>query len=173
MKEQPKEQIRVPEERARREQRPDANLNISAPIALWIGLVLVAAVVQLGVAPFISGAVVGPYLSLASTLAIYILYIPGVFIIPMVAALWIGAKVGATQGDYNTILYRSLLNALYASMIYVIVVFVVLVASLSLQTGTLYAIGLTQFIEYVVAIPVLIAIVVVPLFGIVSTARKY
>jgi hypothetical protein len=53
------------------------------------------------------------------------------------------------------------------------VIFVFYIISGSTHTSALSSIPLVAFIEYVVAIPVIICLVVSPLFAMVSAARRF
>ena len=98
--------------------------------------------------------------------------IPGVFVLPILAALWIGSKAGSTSGKLETISYRAVINAVYLCVIYMIEIFVFYIISGSTHTGALSAVSLIAFIEYVVAMPVIVCLIVSPLFAMVSSARR-
>lgn len=150
-----------------------SSVDISAPVSFWIAIVAIAAIIQLMIVPLTQGGFQNQFLSLANALATQVLYIPGIFIIPMIVALWIGAKVSYASGGYTNIIYRSMLNALYACVLYVIEIFMAFILSGSFHTGVLSSLSVPVFLGYVVAMPVLITIVVVPLFALVSEARRY
>ncbi len=150
------------------------DMSVGGPISLWIGLVAIAAIIQLFVFPAIQGSgIVTPYLSYFNVLAAAALYVPGIFVLPILAALWIGSKAGATRGNANTVAYRAMINGVYASVIYLIEVFVFYIISNSTHTSVLSSVALGGFVEYVVALPIIVCLVVAPLFAIISHARRY
>ncbi len=153
----------------------NAEMGIGGPILLWIGLVAIAAIIQLFVFPSVQvGGVVPPALAELNTLASYALYIPGVLVLPVLAALWIGSRAGATTGKMDTIAYRAVINAVYVGIIYLVEIFVFyIIANSAHNTGALGLIPLTSFVEYIVVLPVVICLVVAPLFAIVSSARRF
>lgn len=151
----------------------NANISIGGPLALWIGLVAVAAIIQIFVFPSVSASIVSPALSYINRIAAYALYIPGVFVLPILAALWIGSRAGSSSGKLEAISYRAVINSVYACVIYMVEVFVFYIISSSSHTSVLSAVPFVGFIEYVVAIPVIICLVVAPLFAMVSAARKF
>lgn len=155
------------------EAHENANINVAGPLALWLGLVAVAAVIQLFVFPQMQGSVISPVLSYLNTVAAYALYAPGTFVLPILAALWMGSRAGSTEGKISTISYRAIINAIYASVIYLIEIFVFYIISSNTHTSVLSTLPLGVFIEYVVAIPIIVCLVVAPLFAIISAARKY
>lgn len=151
----------------------NANMSVDAPLALWIGLVAVAAVVQLFLFPALQGGVVSPIIAELNVLAAYALYVPGVFVLPILAAIWIGARAGATSGKANVIAYRAMINAVYACVVYLIEIFIFYIIAATTHTSALSAVQLGAFVGYVVALPVIVCLVVAPLFAIVSAARRY
>jgi hypothetical protein len=151
----------------------NANMSIGGPIALWIGLFAIAAIVQIFIFPSVAGTIVSPTVSYLNRIAAYALYIPGIFVLPILAALWIGSKAGSTTGKLDAIAYRAVINAVYACVIYMIEVFVFYIISGSTHTSALSAVPFVAFIEFVVAMPVLICLIIAPLFAMVSSARRF
>jgi hypothetical protein len=66
-----------------------------------------------------------------------------------------------------------MINAVYVCVIYLIEIFVFYIVSNSTHTSALSAVPIGTFIEFIVAIPVVICLVVAPLFAIVSAARRF
>jgi hypothetical protein len=149
------------------------DLNITGPLALWVGLVAVAAIIQIFVFPAAQGSAAAPVLSYFNMIAAYALYIPGVFVLPILAALWLGSRAGASSGKLDTIAYRAVINAVYVAVVYLIEIFIFYVVSNSTHTSALSAVPIAAFVEYVVAMPIIICLIVAPLFAIVSSARRY
>lgn len=151
----------------------DNVVSLAGPLAIWIGIVLAAAVFQLFIFPNAQNYTLNGMLVTLNLAANYLLYIPGVFVLPMLASLWMGSRVGSTIGDNEVIMTRSLINAFYAAVVYLVVIFVVYILSQSAKTGVYYGLNVPVFFEYAVVVPSLICIVIVPLFALITTARKY
>ncbi|MDE1865475.1 MAG: hypothetical protein KGH94_02455 [Candidatus Micrarchaeota archaeon] len=151
------------------------DMDIGGPLALWVGLVAIAAVIQLFIFPAVPQASpLAPVMSYINKLVGYALYVPGVFVLPILAGLWIGSRSGATSSKFDTVAYRAVLNAIYISVIYLIEVFIFYIVSKTTHTSTaLASVNLAGFAAYVVALPIIICLVVAPLFAIVSAARRY
>lgn len=156
-----------------KKEKPQADIAIGGPITLWVGLVLIAGIFQLVLYPLFQSSILSPWLSSLNVLASAALYIPGIFILPVLAALWLGHRAGITEGSSGDIAYRGAINAIYASVVYLIVVFMLYIVSESLQTGILSTLPMVAFMEYIIAIPVLVVLVIAPLFGVISSARRY
>lgn len=155
-------------------QHTNAEMSIAGPLALWIGLVAIAAIAQLFIFPALQAKGISNNLMAdLNSLAAYALYIPGVFVLPILAALWIGSRAGGTEGTHSIIAYRGMINAVYACIIYLIEIFVFYLIAGSLKMGTLAAIPTGVFIEYIVAVPIILCLVVAPLIAIVSAAKRY
>ena len=154
--------------------RKPVEISLFGPLLFWIGLLVLAAVVQLFLFPLAEGTYVSTTMADLNILSDYLLYIPGIFILPMIAALMIGDRIGESPADdYVQLTYRALLNSLYASVVYIIGIFMIYIASTSLRVGVLSHLSLTTFGEYLVFIPVGITIVVVILFAVLTRARRY
>jgi hypothetical protein len=162
------------EDKDSEDKHTNVEMSIGGPLALWIGLVAVAGVMQLFIFPALqNGGIVYPALATLNHIAAYGLYVPGVLVLPILAALWIGSRAGSTEGKINTVTYRAMINAVYASVIYLIEIFVLYIIANSTHTSVLSAVSLGLFVELVVALPVIVCIIVAPLFAIVSSARRF
>ncbi len=146
---------------------------LGGPLSFWIGILVLAAAMQELVMPLAQRYVVSQNIALLNIFAGYILYTPGIFILPIIVGLWVGDLVGSTEGSYTDILYRSVINAFYTAIVYAVCIFVIYIVSQSVGIGALSSIGFTKFAEYVLAIPILIQIVVVPFFALLTSARRY
>ncbi len=151
----------------------DNVVSLAGPLALWIGIVIVAAALQLFVFPSMLSSGYGSFVNTGTELTNYILYIPGLFVIPMLASLWIGSKVGSTEGDNEEIMIRSLVNAFYSAVVYLIVIFTIYLLSQSTKNGAFANLSVAIFFEYAVVVPTLICVVIVPLFALITSARRY
>lgn len=151
----------------------NAEINIGGPVALWVGLSSIAAIIEIFLYPAFQNSVISPALSYLHLIAPYALYSPGVFVLPVLAGIWIGSRAGASTGTSGTIAYRAMINAVYASVIYLIEIFIFYMISTSTHTSQLASMPLPSFVEYIVVLPAVICLVVAPLFAIVSSARRY
>ena len=135
---------------------------------------VIAAVLQVFIFPALqNGALIPSVFVTINNIAGYALSVPGVFVLPILAAIWIGSRAGATTGGVSTVAYRAMINAVYANVIYLIVIFIFYIAASSAHASVLSALPLESFVELVIAIPVVICLVVAPLFAMVSSARRY
>ena len=148
-------------------------VSLSGPLALWIGIIIVATALQLFIFPNMQASGYGAIVSAGTVVTNYLLYIPGVFVLPMLAALWIGSRVGSTDGDNEEIMTRSLINAFYSAVVYMIVIFIIYLLSQSTKTGAYASLAVPIFFEYAVVVPTLICVVIVPLFALITSARRY
>lgn len=158
---------------AQEKHHANAEMSVDAPLTLWVGLVAVAAVVQIFIFPAFHGSIISPIASYINMLAAYALYIPGILVLPILAAIWIGHRAGSTTGDTQTIAHRSVINAVYAGVVYLIAIFIFYIIANSAKAGALSAIPLISFIEYVVILPIAVCLIVSPLFAIITAAKKY
>ncbi len=150
----------------------EQNFSISEPLTFWIGLVVIAAVLQLIAIPFMASQLRGGYASALGKFAEYILYIPGVIVLPLLASLWIGEIVSKAKSNHRLLLYKGLVNAIYASIIYIVSISVVYIIMMVQGTGTLASVSMASFIEFNILVPFLITIIVVPLFSFLTAAKS-
>lgn len=156
-----------------RQRHENVDVPIFGPLLLWIGLMLAGVAIQIVFAYAEGGAFVSSYLSDIYAASGYLVYVPGIFILPLMSALWLGHRIGGTDGDYAEIAYRGVINALYAAVIFVIFAFAVYMASVSMHEGVLSTIPFRSFLLFVIAIPSIIEIVVVPMFAVLSSLKRY
>ena len=148
-------------------------VSLAGPLTLWIGIIISAIALQLFIFPNLQASGYGAIVSAGTVATNYLLYIPGVFVLPMLAALWIGSRVGSTDGDNEEIMTRSLINAFYSAVVYLIVIFITYLLSQSTRTGAYANLTVPIFFEYAVVVPTLICVVIVPLFALITAARRY
>ncbi len=109
-------------------------------------------------------------------IASYLIYMPGGIVLPLVAALWMGVRVGRVSKKPKTVLYAGLVNALYALIVYIIAISVIYLI-VSYANPVVIAkmtpkITLNIFLEYLIAAPAVITIVLVPMFATLSAIRR-
>lgn len=146
---------------------------LGGPLSFWIGILIIAAAIQEVILPISQHYVVNTSIALLNTFAGYLLYTPGILILPIIVGLWVGDLVGSTEGSYSDILYRSIINAIYTSIVYAVCIFVIYISSQSLNAGSFSSISFITFLDYILAVPILIQIVIVPLFAMLTSARRY
>ena len=120
---------------------------------------------------------IGEYVRSISTLlrsiAGWIIYFPGYFILPLVVAVWLGERVGASRNKVHAALTVGLINAVYTVLIYVIamVIIYLLVSAVKPDFFTTSSISLVSFTENTIGIPVAIVLILVPFIASLSAAR--
>ena len=93
------------------------------------------------------------------------IFIPGIIVLPLIAARWIGDKVSNSIGNDKTALAsKGIINALYAAMVYIITITIIYIIMVYLDAGLSKVTSIT-FIEYLITVPLAIIVVVVPLFA--------
>ena len=105
-------------------------------------------------------------------MASYMIYMPGGIVLPLVAALWMGVRVSRASKKPKTVLYAGLINALYALIIYIISISVIYLVVLYANPASISKITLNAFLEYLIAAPAAITIVLVPLISTLSAIRR-
>lgn len=152
--------------------KKDNNIKVTGPLVFWIGFLVLGLVIELAFVPLVNAIGAQGAAAFLGKLGGYILYVPGAIILPLIAALWIGERVGSSGKPMHAALYSSVINALYTALIYVVSIFIVYLvikyAGITLVSG----LSLVQFVEYVIAVPVVILLVLVPLFTTLSVARR-
>ncbi len=152
----------------------DVKVGLSGPLSFWVGIIVIAALIQLLVIPFtvqFGNPSLNPYLN---TFANYVLYMPGVIVIPLIAAVWIGDHVSSSIGNNKKLLVsKGIMNALYSSLIYIVSIFIIYLVMQNMQVGALASIGIVSFLEYLIVVPLAIEIVIVPIFALLSASRHY
>ena len=152
----------------------EVRVSLSGPLGFWIGILVVAALIQLVAIPFATQYGNPSFNSYLNTFANYVLYIPGLIVLPLIASVWIGDHVSNSIGNRKKLLVsKGLINALYSALIYTITVFIIYVVMQYAQRGALAAVGVVPFLEYLVAVPFAIVIVIVPIFALLSASRHY
>jgi hypothetical protein len=147
-------------------------LSLVGPLAFWIGFLIIAMILDIAAA-YAAQYDFGLVSYLAKT-ANSIIYMPGAIVLPLVASLWMGVRVGRVSNKPRTVLYAGLVNALYALIVYIIsisVVYLILMyANPSAISGLKITLGI--FLEYLIAAPAAITIILVPLFSTLSAVRR-
>ncbi len=144
-------------------------IDIVGPLTFWIVILVVGAIIQFVLIPLTSSVPsVNPILV---SIAGWILYLPGSIILPLVVAIWVGERVGASRNQVKSAVKVGLVNAVYAALIYAVAIFIIYLLLKYISPTFLGTITLTTFVEYVVAIPVAIVILLIPFIASLSAAR--
>ncbi|MEM0149993.1 MAG: hypothetical protein QXW10_03800 [Candidatus Micrarchaeaceae archaeon] len=152
----------------------DDELSIAEPLTFWIGMLLLAILIELVIVPLAGSLGIAQYKSLFNSIADYIVYVPGSIIIPLLVALWLGERIGvASKG--KRVAYRSIINSIYMSLVYIVAIFIIFLiakyTNLALFPAIMPNLGIEDFVYYLVLIPVAIIMVLTPLFALLSSAR--
>ncbi len=157
----------------KKEEKETTTVSLGGPLGLWIGLLIFATLIQLIAIPVanLSGhTALNNYLN---EFADYLIYIPGILILPLIVSIWIGERVSYLSKKSSTIAYKGLINALYASMIYIVSITIIYIIMVVQRAGVLWSLSPELFAERLILIPVLISVILVPLFAMLSAARRY
>ncbi len=159
-------------------------ISIFGPLAFWILMLIIGLVVSIAVPALASAASALMHYTIPSGGAAatgmgaggYLLGVPGIYIFPLIVGIWLGERIGRVARGSGEAIKLGLLNAIYASIVYAVTAFIIylvinyvdqqLLSSLGLFSGT------TSFALYVVGLPVIAVLILAPLFGIISSARR-
>ncbi len=155
-------------ESARMANRED--LSLFGPLVLWISILII------GTALAVSSTYIAQYsLNIAAYMkktADYLLYMPGGIVLPLVASLWIGIRAGRISRKPKVVFYAALVNAIYVLIIYLIAISVAYLVVWYANPDAIAKITLNLFLQYLVAAPAAIIIILVPLLSTLSAIRR-
>ena len=151
------------------QQQPD-DISIAGPLGFWIAVLLIGLLIELVLGPIaVSAGVPSKYLT---TLGNLLLFQPGAVILPLIVAVWMGARVGSVHKKSPSIGRIGLINAVYAAVIYSISIFVIYLAIYYINASALpVSFTLGGFAFYLIVIPDVIVLVITPLLAMLSAAR--
>ena len=145
-------------------------IDIVGPLTFWIVMLVIGVLLSLFIAP-LSGNVGNTALqTFAKNVGSWILYLPGSLILPLVIALWVGERVGAKRNKVSSAVTIGLINAAYAALVYAVSIFIIYLLLYYISPSLLPS-QLATFLIYVVAIPILLVVVLIPIVGALSAAR--
>ncbi|ASI13468.1 multipass membrane protein [Candidatus Mancarchaeum acidiphilum] len=139
---------------------------ISGPLTLWIGAMVVGIV--LIIASTLS--IFGPVQSIMYKIGYYIIYLPGTFIFPLIVGAWLGNKTA--RPNMLKSIKASLINSIYASIIYSIAVLIIYLI-LYYTSNLLSKITVSNFSTMIIGIPILIVIIVGAVINFLRSARHH
>lgn len=155
------------------EKKEDVTISIESPLMLWVGLLLIAALLQLVLIPFAGHYGRVMFKNVLEDFANYLIYIPGIIIMPLIISLWVGDRVSYIKKKPSMLAYKGLLNSLYTSLVYSISIFIIYILMRFSNNGILSNVGLVTFFEYLIIIPLAINVIVIPIFAILSAERRH
>ncbi|MCL5423624.1 MAG: hypothetical protein M1385_00900 [Candidatus Marsarchaeota archaeon] len=145
----------------------DEPIEISKPLTGWFGLLILAVIIELVVAPYF------PSLSnIMVKFSNYVLYLPGAIILPLIVAVWLGERAGSITVKSGRILRLSIINSLYTAIVYAIGIFIIYLIFLYVSSVGLSTIKFNDFLIYLVAIPIGILLILTPIVAILAGARR-
>jgi hypothetical protein len=155
-------------ESARTSSRDD--LSLFGPLVFWIGILIIGAILAVASAYL---AQLGPGITgYMKNTADYLIYLPGGLVLPLIASLWIGIRAGRVSKKPRVVFKVGLTNAIYVLIVYLIAITVIYLVVWYTSPSTLSKITLNVFIQYLVAAPAAIMIILVPLLSTLSAIRR-
>ncbi len=142
-------------------------IDIVGPLSFWLGILVLGVVIEVVILPFTPNSISG----LIGQIAGWIIYLPGSIILPLIVAVWIAERVGATRNKVGPAVTVGLINAAYTALIYVIAIFIIYLLIKYITPTFLSSVSLTTFAEYSVGLPVAIILILVPVIAALSAAR--
>ena len=145
---------------------------IAEPLMFWIGIVVIAAVLQLAAVPFTTMYHHTEFNRYFNEFAGYVLLLPGLAIIPLLESAWMGYRVGRFGKGRAHSASRGLSNAAFGSIVYGVTIAIIYIIMQYLGSGALSSMNTITFLEYPIAIPIAINMVVVPIFAAASAGKS-
>ncbi|MCL5680046.1 MAG: hypothetical protein M1465_01755 [Candidatus Marsarchaeota archaeon] len=121
------------------------------------------------IVPAVLGKGAVSYAAPYKTFGNYILNLPGVIILPLVISVWIGHKVGELATSAKNAVKMGLINGIYASIVYGVIIFV---SQLMLKYTTAYALTIGFMVKYLIAIPIAIVIIFTIIIAVLNELRR-
>ena len=110
-------------EEEKKEESEEFQVSIAAPMFFWMLLLVVAMVINVIVnAGYISNTQIQ---SIAKSIANFILFMPGSIILPTIVGAFIGAEIGKRSKSLYVAIKSSIINGIYAVIIYLIAIFII------------------------------------------------
>ncbi|MGC8649007.1 MAG: hypothetical protein ACP5UN_02205 [Candidatus Micrarchaeia archaeon] len=147
-------------------------IDIVGPLSFWLAFLIMGVIIQLVLVPFMNSATsqntITPVLLEISS---WILYLPGSIILPLIVALWLGEKIGATKNKIKSAITIATINAIYTALVYIIAIFIIYLLIDYITPTFFNKIGIVAIAEYVVILPIIIIVILIPLIASLSAAR--
>ena len=146
----------------------NAKPSLFGPLFLWALVIIIGIVLEV-VIPALLGKSYASSAASYKAIGGYILELPGVIILPLIISVWIGHRVGENASSVAGAFKSGLLNGIYASIVYGVIIFV---AQLMLRYTTSYALTTSFILKYVVAIPMAIVIIFTIIIAVLNEMRR-
>jgi len=146
-------------------------IDIFGPLAFWLVILIMGVLLALVMAPILNGAGNTALAATITAIAGYILYLPGSIILPLIVAVWLGERVGATKSELGSAVPIAAINAAYTALIYAVAIFIIYLLLRYITPSFLASVSLATFILYVIVVPIVIIIVLIPFIASLSAAR--
>jgi hypothetical protein len=156
----------------KKEEKVPENADLGGPLTFWIGILVLATLLQLIAIPIANYSGHTAFNSYLNEFADYAIYIPGILVLPLIVSVWIGERVSYLSKKSSSIAYKGIINSLYSSMIYIVSITIIYIIMVVQKAGVIWSLSPEIFAERLILIPVLISIILVPLFAILSAARR-
>ena len=146
-------------------------IDIFGPLAFWLVILIMGVLLALVMAPILNGAGNTGLAATITAIAGYILYLPGSIILPLIVAVWLGERVGATKSELGSAVPIAAINAAYTALIYAVAIFIIYLLLRYITPSFLASVSLATFILYVVVVPIIIIVLLIPFIASLSAAR--
>lgn len=134
-------------------------------------MILIGVLIKAAIMPLLADNGITQFSGSLATISSAILYIPGPIIIALIVAAYIGEKVGAASHKASMAARAGIVNAVYASFIYLIIIAILYLIIKYVDVGILPSLRLSYFLIYAVVLPIIILLVVVPALAALATER--
>ncbi|MGC8478797.1 MAG: hypothetical protein ACP5NE_02625 [Candidatus Micrarchaeia archaeon] len=158
------------EEEQKQESRR-GDIEIAGALIFWIIMILIGVLIKIAVMPILSSNGVTQFNQALAGVSSAILYIPGSIIIALIVAAYIGEKVGAAAPKASIAARVGVINAIYASFIYLIIIAILYMIIKYADNAVLPNLQLSGFLTYMVGLPIAILLIVVPILSALSAER--
>jgi hypothetical protein len=159
----------IPEQDSgKRDSHSESRVSLSGPLFLWALIIIIGIVLEV-VVPALLGKHFSSFANSYKVIGSYILTMPGVIILPLVISVWIGHRVGEAAENVKSALRLGLINGIYASIVYGVIIFV---TQLILKYTTSYAFTTSFLLKYVILIPIAIVIVFTIVIAALNQLRR-
>jgi hypothetical protein len=163
---------REPEEMLPEKPKSITNIKLAGPMLFWVGLIIIAVIFQVVAIPFAMNYGRTNFNGYINAFANSVLYTPGIVILPLMVSLWIGDRVSFITGTKSHIAMKGVLNAAYSIMIYTVAIVIAYIIMTTQQRGVFYGMTMPFFVLWMILIPALINITIIPIFAVLSSIRR-
>lgn len=147
---------------------PSNGVSLFGPLFIWALVIIIGIILEV-IVPAVLGKGLASYATFYKTAGNYILTLPGAIILPLIISVWIGHKVGEKASSVAGAARLGIINGVYASIVYGVIIFV---AQLLLKYTTSYALSYSFMLEYLAAIPIAIVLVFTVLIAMLNRLRQ-